>query len=61
MRKDAQRVTAVFLAPYCDAVVNWGNRLAWEVPSPEKLAGEAGGRIPVPACGTGGHGVVLAG
>jgi len=48
------------LAPYYDAVINWKKRLAREMPLLEELAREAGGRILVPACGTGGHVVALA-
>jgi SAM-dependent methyltransferase len=47
-------------ASYYDAVINWKRRLAREMPLLEELARQAGGRILVPACGTGGHVVALA-
>jgi SAM-dependent methyltransferase len=47
-------------ASYYDAVINWKKRLAREMPLLEDLARQAGGRILVPACGTGGHVVALA-
>ncbi len=47
-------------AAYYDAVINWKKRLAREMPLLEELAREAGSRILVPACGTGGHVVALA-
>jgi SAM-dependent methyltransferase len=48
------------LASYYDAVINWKKRLAREMPLLEELARQAGGRVLVPACGTGGHVVALA-
>jgi SAM-dependent methyltransferase len=48
------------LASYYDAVINWKKRLAREMPLLEELAGPAGARLLVPACGTGGHVVALA-
>jgi SAM-dependent methyltransferase len=45
---------------YYDAVINWEKRLAREMPLLEELARRSGGRILVPACGTGGHVVALA-
>jgi len=45
---------------YYDAVINWNKRLARELPLLVELAGKAGGRVLVPACGTGGHVVALA-
>jgi len=48
------------LAPYYDAVINWEKRLAREMPLLEDLARETGGKILVPACGTGGHVVAIA-
>ena len=48
------------LARYYDAVVPWEKRLKREMPLLEELAREAGGRLLVPACGTGGHVVALA-
>ena len=48
------------LASYYDAVINWKKRLAREMPLLEELARPAGGRVLVPACGTGGHVVALA-
>lgn len=48
------------LAAYYDAVVPWEMRLKREMPLLEELAREAGGRLLVPACGTGGHVVALA-
>jgi SAM-dependent methyltransferase len=45
---------------YYDAVINWEKRLAREMPLLEDLARQSGGRILVPACGTGGHVVSLA-
>ena len=47
-------------ASYYDAVINWKKRLAREMPLLEELARQAGGRVLVPACGTGGHVVALA-
>jgi SAM-dependent methyltransferase len=47
-------------ASYYDAVINWKNRLAREMPLLEELARTASGRVLVPACGTGGHVVALA-
>ncbi|MGD0221570.1 MAG: class I SAM-dependent methyltransferase [Terriglobia bacterium] len=47
-------------AAYYDAVINWKKRLAREMPLLEELARQAGGRLLVPACGTGGHVVALA-
>jgi SAM-dependent methyltransferase len=46
---------------YYDAVINWEKRLAREMPLLEELARKAGRRVLVPACGTGGHVVALAG
>jgi SAM-dependent methyltransferase len=48
------------LAAYFDAVIDWEKRLAREMPLLEGLARAAGGRVLVPACGTGGHVVALA-
>lgn len=48
------------LAAYYDAVIHWEKRLAREIPLLEELAREAGPRVLVPACGTGGHVVALA-
>ena len=48
------------LAAYYDAVVPWEKRLKREMPLLEELAREGGGRVLVPACGTGGHVVALA-
>src|ERR1035438_7336364 len=47
-------------ATYYDAVINWKKRLARELPLLAGLARQAGGRLLVPACGTGGHVVALA-
>jgi SAM-dependent methyltransferase len=47
-------------ATYYDAVINWEKRLARELPLLVELARQAGGRVLVPACGTGGHVVALA-
>jgi SAM-dependent methyltransferase len=47
-------------ARYYDAVMKWEKRLAREMPLLEELARQAGSRILVPACGTGGHVVSLA-
>jgi SAM-dependent methyltransferase len=47
-------------ATYYDAVINWEKRLARELPLLVDLAPQAGGRVLVPACGTGGHVVALA-
>ena len=47
-------------ATYYDAVINWEKRLARELPLLVELARRAGGRVLVPACGTGGHVVALA-
>jgi SAM-dependent methyltransferase len=49
-----------YFASYYDAVINWNKRLAREMPLLVELAREAGGRVMVPACGTGGHVVALA-
>ena len=47
--------------PWCyDAVINWKRRLGREMPLLEELARQAGGRVLIPACGTGGHVVALA-
>jgi len=48
------------LARYYDAIVPWEKRLKREMPLLEELARAAGGRVLVPACGTGGHVVALA-
>lgn len=48
------------LADYYDCVIDWEKRLARELPVLEALAREAGPRVLVPACGTGGHVVALA-
>jgi len=48
------------LAQYYDAVINWEKRLARELPLLEELAGRAGRRVLLPACGTGGHVAALA-
>ena len=45
---------------YYDAVINWEKRLAREMPLLTELARQAGGRVLVPACGTGGHVLALA-
>jgi SAM-dependent methyltransferase len=50
----------VDFATYYDAVINWEKRLAREMPLLVELARQAGGRVLVPACGTGGHVVALA-
>ncbi len=47
-------------AEYYDAVINWEKRLARELPLLEKFARSVGGRVLVPACGTGGHVAALA-
>ena len=47
-------------AGYYDAVINWDKRLARELPLLEELARQAGAKVLVPACGTGGHVVALA-
>ncbi len=47
-------------ASYYDAVINWKKRLAREMPLLEEMGRQAGGRVLVPACGTGGHVVALA-
>src|SRR5208283_284704 len=47
-------------ASHYDAVINWKKRLAREMPLLDELARQAGGRVLVPACGTGGHVVALA-
>jgi glycine/sarcosine N-methyltransferase len=47
-------------ASYYDAVINWERRLAREMPLLEELARQAGAKVLVPACGTGGHVVALA-
>src|ERR1017187_3593234 len=49
-----------YFASYYDAVINWPKRLARELPLLESIAREGGGRVLVPACGTGGHVVALA-
>jgi len=48
------------LAEYYDCVINWERRLAREMPLLEELTRNAGRRVLVPACGTGGHVVALA-
>ncbi len=48
------------LARYYDAVVPWKQRLARELPLLEQVGRAAGGRVLVPACGTGGHVLALA-
>ena len=48
------------LAKYYDAVMNWERRLVREMPLLEELARDAGSKVLVPACGTGGHMVALA-
>jgi SAM-dependent methyltransferase len=48
------------LAEYYDSVMKWEKRLAREIPLLEELARNAGSRVLVPACGTGGHVVALA-
>jgi SAM-dependent methyltransferase len=48
------------LTPYYDAVIDWKKRLAREMPLLEELARAAGGKVLVPACGTGGHVAALA-
>ena len=50
---------ADFAAHY-DTVINWERRLNREMPLLQALARESGGRVLVPACGTGGHVVALA-
>jgi SAM-dependent methyltransferase len=47
-------------ADYYDSVMKWEKRLAREMPLLEELARQAGPRVLVPACGTGGHVVALA-
>jgi SAM-dependent methyltransferase len=47
-------------AEYYDAIIDWGKRLAREMPLLEELARSAGKRVLLPACGTGGHVVALA-
>jgi SAM-dependent methyltransferase len=47
-------------ASYYDAVIDWKKRLAREMPLLEELARQSGGRVLVPACGTGGHVLALA-
>jgi glycine/sarcosine N-methyltransferase len=47
-------------ARYYDAVMKWEKRLAREMPLLEELARQAGPKVLVPACGTGGHVVSLA-
>jgi SAM-dependent methyltransferase len=47
-------------ASYYDAVINWEKRLAREMPLLAELARQAGGRVLVPACGSGGHVVAVA-
>jgi SAM-dependent methyltransferase len=51
---------SVNFAKYYDCVVPWEKRLKREIPLLEELAREAGGRVLVPACGTGVHVVALA-
>jgi len=48
------------IASYHDMVINWKKRLAREMPVLEELARQAGERVLVPVCGTGGHVVALA-
>jgi glycine/sarcosine N-methyltransferase len=48
------------LAQYFDAVIPWEKRLGREMPLLEEVARQAGRRILLPACGTGGHIVALA-
>jgi SAM-dependent methyltransferase len=48
------------LAHYFDSVIPWEKRLKREMPLLEALGRNAGGRVLVPACGTGGHVVALA-
>ncbi len=48
------------LAEYFDSVIPWEKRLRREMPLLEELARNAGSRVLVPACGTGGHVVALA-
>ena len=43
-----------------DAVINWEKRLAREMPLLIELSRQSGGRVLLPACGTGGHVVALA-
>jgi SAM-dependent methyltransferase len=43
-----------------ESVMNWEKRLARELPLLMELAREAGGRVLVPACGSGGHVLALA-
>jgi len=47
-------------ARYYDCVIPWPQRLAREMPLLEEIARQAGGRVLVPACGTGAHVVALA-
>ncbi len=47
-------------AAYYDAIIPWEKRLARETPLLEELARDAGPRVLLPACGTGGHVVALA-
>lgn len=47
-------------AEYFDCVMPWATRLAREMPLLEGLVREAGPKVLVPACGTGGHVVALA-
>ncbi len=47
-------------AAYYDAIIPWKKRLARETPLLEELARDAGRRVLLPACGTGGHVVALA-
>ena len=47
-------------ASHYDAIINWPKRLARELPLLKALAREAGGRVLIPGCGTGGHVVALA-
>ena len=48
------------VAQYFDAVIPWEKRLAREMTLLEALARQAGRRVLLPACGTGGHVVALA-
>src|SRR5690348_13189509 len=47
-------------AHHYDAIINWKKRLARELPLLLNVAREAGGRILVPGCGSGGHVLALA-
>jgi SAM-dependent methyltransferase len=55
-----KRTVARELARYFDAVIPWEKRLKRELPLLEEIAWQAGGRVLVPACGTGAHVVALA-